>query len=108
MNRVIDLNPGSGFVYGRTTSRDRIVERLNARIDAALIAANRDKPPRDYLGASRIGEPCSRRLAYEMSGTQGRWPGLRRRDSAHLRRRPPTRRSLHPLAADGRLRSPHR
>ena len=68
MNRVIDLNPGSGFVYGRTTSRDRIVERLNARIDAALVAANRDKPPRDYLGASRIGEPCSRRLAYEMSG----------------------------------------
>jgi hypothetical protein len=36
-------------------------------IDAALVAARQHQPPRDYLGASRLGEPCSRRLAYEVT-----------------------------------------
>jgi hypothetical protein len=41
--------------------------RPNALIDAALVAADQAKPQRDYLGASRIGEPCSRRLVYEIT-----------------------------------------
>src|SRR5512134_1433488 len=65
MDSLVDLNAGSGFVYGRTASSDRTATRLNDFIDAALIAADRTKPHRNYLGASRIGEPCARKLVYE-------------------------------------------
>lgn len=65
---LVDLNHGSGFVYGGgpppTTGT-----LINAAIDTALVRANRAQAPRDYLGASRIGEPCSRKLAYEISHT---------------------------------------
>ena len=69
MHGVIDLNAGSGFVYGREAPADQAATRLNVLIDAALVSADRAKPPRDYLGASRIGEPCSRRLVYEYTST---------------------------------------
>jgi hypothetical protein len=65
MHGVIDLNAGSGFVYGREAPADQAATRLNVLINAALVSADRAKPPRDYLGASRIGEPCSRKLVYE-------------------------------------------
>src|SRR5512147_3180945 len=61
MHGVIDLNAGSGFVYGRAAPIDQTATQLNDLIDAALVSADRTKPPRDYLGASRIGVPCSRR-----------------------------------------------
>jgi hypothetical protein len=69
MHPVIDLNHGSDFVYGRATSVDDTAAHLNALIDAALVAADRAKPAREYLGASRIGEACSRRLGYEVTRT---------------------------------------
>lgn len=40
-------------------------DTLNARIDAALVAENATRPQRDYLGGSRLGDICSRRLQYE-------------------------------------------
>lgn len=40
-------------------------ETVNARIDAALVAENSVRPQRDYLGGSRLGDICSRRLQYE-------------------------------------------
>ena len=43
--------------------------RINVLIDAALEAEHRSKPPRNYLGGSRIREPCARRLAYEVTLT---------------------------------------
>jgi hypothetical protein len=68
MNSV-DLNHGSsGFVYGGAPPASASA-RINAAIDAALVRANRAQPPRDYLGGSRIGEPCSRKLAYEITHT---------------------------------------
>jgi hypothetical protein len=69
MHAVVDLNPGSGCAYGRSTPESAIGSRLNTLIDAALTAANQQEPPRDYLGASRIGEPCWRRLVYEVTRT---------------------------------------
>ncbi len=69
MHDVIDLNAGSRFVYGRAASPDQAATRLNALIDSALVAADRAKPARDYLGASRIGEPCARKLVYEITST---------------------------------------
>lgn len=64
---MIDLNHGSGFVYGRPfiLGPPPVVEIINDRIDQAMKLARAKEVPRDYLGASRIGEPCARKLAYE-------------------------------------------
>lgn len=64
---LIDLNHGSGFRYEPQPLG--LGARLNTLIDDALIAHNRTQPGRDYLGASRIGEPCARRLVYEVTHT---------------------------------------
>jgi hypothetical protein len=69
MEAMIDLNSGSGFVYGGLSAVYDVGVRINTLIDAALEAAARAKPRRDYLGGSRIGEPCARRLAYEVTLT---------------------------------------
>ena len=41
------------------------VDEVNVLIDQALVAENATRPQRDYLGGSRLGESCSRRLQYE-------------------------------------------
>jgi hypothetical protein len=69
MAAMIDLNSGSGFVYGALSAVCDAGVRINALIDAALETEHRSKPARDYLGGSRIGEPCARRLAYEVTRT---------------------------------------
>ena len=67
---LVDFNHGSGFVYGRCTDApEPLGARINRRIDVALVAERADQRPRDYLGASRIGEPCARRLVYEVTHT---------------------------------------
>lgn len=66
---VVDLNHGSGFVYGFDARGATTAERVNALIDSASVAARQHQPPRDYLGASRLGEPCLRRLVYEVAHT---------------------------------------
>jgi len=40
-----------------------------AIIDAAMQAENSSRPRRQYLGASRVGEDCSRKLAFEYFAT---------------------------------------
>jgi hypothetical protein len=65
---LVDFNHGSGFVYGGRPAAT-VSASINAQIDAALVRGNRAQPPRNYLGASRIGEPCSRKLAYEITHT---------------------------------------
>jgi len=67
MEAMIDLNSRSGFVYGGLSAVCDVGVRINTLIDAALEAAARARPRRDYLGGSRIGEPCARRLAYELT-----------------------------------------
>jgi hypothetical protein len=66
---MIDLNSGSGFVYGALSTVCDAGVWINTLIDAALESEHRSKPARDYLGGSRIGEPCARRLAYEVTLT---------------------------------------
>ena len=41
------------------------VDEVNVLIDQALVADNGTRPQRDYLGGSRLGESCNRRLQYE-------------------------------------------
>ncbi len=45
-----------------------IAVRINELIDVALIAERAMQPRRDYLGASMLGDPCSRRIQYEYVG----------------------------------------
>ena len=71
---MLDLNHGSGFVYGDTTVQVTATA-INRLLDIALVAERQAQPPRTYLGASRIGEPCPRRLAFELKAAapdQGR------------------------------------
>ena len=60
---MINLNHGSG--WSPTGSTLPIAEKINSLIDQALLAKNKQQPQRAYLGASRIGEPCARKLCYE-------------------------------------------
>ena len=48
--------------------RPSMTETVNAAIDMALTAENAARPPRDYLGGSRIGHPCERALQFEFGG----------------------------------------
>lgn len=66
---MVDLNHGSGFVYGREDTGAALAARLDALLETALTAERDACAPRDYLGASRIGEPCLRRLCFEYGGT---------------------------------------
>ena len=48
--------------------RSSMAERINAAVDAALIAEREATPPRTYLGASRLGHACERALQFEFAG----------------------------------------
>jgi hypothetical protein len=54
---MLDFNP-----------RPSMAERINALVDAALIAERDATPPRTYLGASRLGHACERALQFEFAG----------------------------------------
>ena len=54
---MLDFNP-----------RPSVAERINALVDAALIAEREATPPRTYLGASRLGHACERALQFEFAG----------------------------------------
>ena len=54
---TLDFNP-----------RPSIADRINALVDAALIAEREATPPRTYLGASRLGHACERALQFEFAG----------------------------------------
>jgi PD-(D/E)XK nuclease superfamily len=64
---MIDLNSGSGIVYGGQAPNGATSQRINTLIDSALVEENRQQRPRNYLGGSRIGEPCARKLVYEIT-----------------------------------------
>lgn len=40
-------------------------DSVNTLIDTALVGENARRPERDYLGGSRLGDTCARRLQYE-------------------------------------------
>lgn len=55
---MLDYNRRLGFA-----------DHINTAIDAALVAENEATPPRDYLGGSRLGQPCERALQFEFTAT---------------------------------------
>lgn len=67
---LLDLNHHSGLIYGLAADgRADTTARVNAHIDAAITTRNQRQAPRDYLGGSRIGEECARKLVYEVTHT---------------------------------------
>jgi hypothetical protein len=77
---MMDLNSGSGFLYGTIVRRSEVSAFINGLVDAALVAKRAGQIRRDYLGASRIGEPCERKLVFEFTGApvdEGREPDAR-------------------------------
>ena len=74
---TMDLNSGSGFQYGIGVERSEVSTYITGLVDASLVAKRSSQVRRDYLGASRIGEPCERKLVYEFTGApvdKGREP----------------------------------
>ncbi len=87
---MIDLNSGSGYAYGGVPARMATAAFVNGLVDRALEGERAAAGCRDYLGASRVGEPCARRLCYEVAGTpedDGARPGgrlLRTFEAGHV------------------------
>ena len=46
------------------------INAINAAIDAGLVRAGAQQNARNYLGGSRLGEPCGRKLRFEWDDTQ--------------------------------------
>ncbi len=86
---MLDLNHGSGPICPRPATA-ATSDAVNAHIDAALVARNRSQRPRGYLGGSRVGEPCERKLVYEVTrapkdpGADFEGPILRIFDAGHV------------------------
>lgn len=53
------------FDFNHRDKAPVLVDLINYRIDAALVVENEGRPSRDYLGGSRLGDVCARRLQYE-------------------------------------------
>jgi hypothetical protein len=72
---MIDLNHKSGYWPGRgVVVEPPIGELMNAAIDAGLARQRAKEPRRDYLGASQLGDPCTRKLVYQYKGYEGTPP----------------------------------
>lgn len=64
----------------------QITDPTLAAVDAALVARQQDQPKRNYLGASSIGDSCSRKLWYRLHTDHKEVfdaPTLRRFDDGH-------------------------
>jgi len=68
---TVDLNHKSGYVPGQTRPTVSLGEAINTLIDFALVEARRRALKREYLGASVLGDPCARRLAFQYRGERG-------------------------------------
>jgi hypothetical protein len=64
---MLDLNHQSGSSPGGPP----LAEKINHRIDAGLIRARTSEAKRTYFGASSLGDPCGRYVAYQYRGLQG-------------------------------------
>ena len=62
---MIDLNHGSGCLYGADAPRPPIAEAVSAAIDSALSARHRTERPRSYVSSSGLGRDCLRQIQYD-------------------------------------------
>ena len=55
----------AAFDFNHREKPPSFADTVNASIDTALVAEQAERPQRDYLGGSRLGDICQRRLQYE-------------------------------------------
>lgn len=55
----------AAFDFNHREKPPSFADTVNASIDTALVAEQAERPQRDYLGGSRLGDVCQRRLQYE-------------------------------------------
>ena len=51
--------------FNHREKKPTFADGVNVLIDHALVAEQAMRPTRDYLGGSRLGDACQRRLQYE-------------------------------------------
>jgi hypothetical protein len=75
---MLNLNHNSGPTwYGSAATvqqPESMSDIVNGYIDAGLTRAHLAQPSRNYLGASRLGDQCSRKLVYEYRKVKGTVP----------------------------------
>lgn len=62
---MIDLNHGSGFLYGAPQERPPIARAITGAIDAAIEARHRKERPRTYVSSSGLGRDCLRQIQFD-------------------------------------------
>lgn len=63
------MSAPSGLDFNTKTMREaRASDAINAVVETALTAKRATQAPREYLGASAIGEACERRIQYDYAG----------------------------------------
>lgn len=68
-----ELGTEAGLLDFTPSTADRIEKRLNRLIDLGLEQHNvENDKPRNYMGGSRLGEKCDRRLAFELHQSRAR------------------------------------
>lgn len=65
---MIDLNHGSGCLYGEERPRPPIAEAISAAIDIGLSARHRCERPRTYVSSSGLGRDCLRQIQFDFLG----------------------------------------
>ena len=73
--------------------RPTFAERVNAAVDRALTADQATRPPRDYLGGSRLGHACERALQFGHNGAD--WLEMRGWIESVRHRTPPPVAMIH-------------
>lgn len=69
------MSAPSGLDFNTKTMREaRASDAINAVVEAALTAKWATQAPREYLGASAIGEACERRIQYDYAGAPSEKP----------------------------------
>jgi hypothetical protein len=80
---MLDLNHRSGPLcvpaQGGTEPTTTLIEQINAHIDLGIAKEAAREPPRNYLGASQLGDPCLRKLVYHYRGAPEKQPEGRMR-----------------------------
>lgn len=66
---TLDIPKPNPFDFNRDSQKTGSINELfTETINAAMEAENQSQKPRNYLGASRLGEECARMLQYEYMG----------------------------------------
>ena len=53
-----------GLLHQSPSKEDPIVEHIKAAVDNAIVAGEKKRERRKYIGASSIGDECQRKIQY--------------------------------------------